>query len=425
MFNSFIKKIANRYIWSRKSEAFISIVSIFAVLGVAIGVAVLNITLSIMTGFETELQNKLVGSSHVFIGKVAGNIDNWERVSSSIEEIDGITGVSPYAQGQVMLSDKRSSHGLLIKGIIKDGSAYEELKSYQLSDEEVSSIFTTTKVRNELSTGEVTQADLPNILVGNGLSRKLGLHTDKIVSLISPNVVSGPFGLAPRYKRYNISGFYKSGLSGYEEGLAYTSLKAVQKFFKLGKSITGFEISVNDPKKAPQIKQEIISKLREMKFYDLYVQDWTETNKGLWDAIKLEKRVYFIVLLLLIVLASFSIVTTLVMIVLEKRKDIAVLRTLGASSRNIRNIFIYIGAFIGFSGTVLGLILGYIVCLFLSEFGFELPKNVFPTDTVPVVINISNFILVGVCAFVICLLATIYPARRASKLEPCEILRYE
>ena len=421
MISKFTRKIAKRYLWAKKSEAFISIVSIFALIGVAVGVAVLNITMSIMTGFEQELQNKLVGSSHIYIGRVNGGISNYDKLIDRVQALQSIKGLSPYVQGQVMLSANGKSQGLLLKGIIKDSLTYKELQSYQTNQILLDSIFEPTVVESDIN----EQAFVSNILLGQELIRRLGVVSGEFVSALSPQVVSGPFGLAPRSKRFFVKGFYKAGLSGYEEALAYTDLNSAQNFFKLPNQITGLEISVNNPERAPAVKQTIISELREMGLFDYYVQDWTELNKGLWEAIKLEKRVYFIVLLLLIVLASFSIVTTLVMIVLEKRKDIAVLRTLGASASVIRNIFILMGTIIGFLGTIIGLILGYIACVLLDTYGFQLPENVFPTDTVPVVINLTNFMIVGISAFLICIMATIYPARKASSLKPSEILRYE
>ncbi len=417
----FVKKIAHRYLWSRKGENFINAVSIFAILGVALGVAVLNITMAIMTGFEQELHKKLVGSSHIFVGNVSGPINDWDKIEASFSSITEINNIVPYVQGQVMVTAGQNSFGMMLKGLADNS---EVLKDFKLSDSS-----NVTKLWNIPTTNsnreEGTNANLPALLLGEGLKKRMPLYQNQVISVLSPKVISGPFGLAPRQSSFNILDFYSTGQSGYEENFAYTNIATAQRFLRMGKSVSGLEISLKDPNKSPQIKNILIDRLREQGNFNYYVQDWTEINSGLWEAISLEKRAYFIILMLLIVLASFSIVTTLIMIVLEKRKDIAVMRTLGAKASTIRNIFIYIGGMIGFLGTILGLILGLVGSFLLQEFGFKLPENVFPTNTLPIVIDYQNFLIVSFIAWVICLLATLYPARRASLLSPCEILRYE
>ena len=412
----FVGKIACRYLFARKGENFINLVSIFAVLGVALGVAVLNITMSIMTGFENELHNKLVGSSHVFVSSYGGKLGNSKEITAAINKLPEVKTAAPYVQGQVMLNADGRAQGVLLKGILKDSPSGQELLSYQKGNAVVSE-FLEVKTRT---------SRLPQILIGDSLRLKLGLYKGQKLSLVSPQFVPGPLGLAPKQLAAELTGFYKSGLSGYEEALAYTTLDSAARFFRYGDSVTGLEVSLHDPSTAGSTKLKIQDLLTSFVLDSpVYVRDWTELNSSLWEAISLEKRAYFIVLLLLIVLASFSIVTTLIMIVLEKRKDIAVLRTFGAQSGTIRKVFVLMGGSIGFVGTILGLILGAIACYILSEYGFKLPQNVFPTDTLPIEVDPLNFLIVGVVAWAICLLATIYPAYKASKVEPCEILRYE
>ena len=210
----------------------------------------------------------------------------------------------------------------------------------------------------------------------------------------------------------------------YEKALAYISISDAQKFFGLGDSVSGLEVRLDDIDLAPEVAQSIMDKASQLEEL-LYAEDWTQRNKPLWDAIRLEKKVYFIVLLLLVVLASFSIISTLIMIVLEKRKDISVLMTLGASSKSVANIFKYQGTVIGLIGTALGLAGGFLGCMLLKTYGFPLDERIFQMSQLPIKMEPLNFLLVGLAAFVICVLATIYPARRASKLEPSEVLRYE
>ncbi len=415
----FVKKIANRYLWSRKGENFINAVSVFAILGVALGVAVLNITMAIMTGFEQELHKKLVGSSHIFVGNVSGPITDWQGIEGSFRSIDEVENIVPYIQGQVMITAGQNSFGMILKGLADNS---EVLKDFKLSEAES---FSKLWNQNKAASESTSEPQLPSLLLGEGLKKRLPIYQHQVISLLSPKVISGPFGLAPRQSSFNILDFYSTGQSGYEENFAYTNITTAQRFLRMGDAVSGLEISLKDPNQAPRIKNVMIELLREQGNLNYYVQDWTEINAGLWEAISLEKRAYFIILMLLIVLASFSIVTTLIMIVLEKRKDIAVMRTLGAKASTIRHIFIYIGGMIGLLGTILGLVLGLIGSFLLQEFGFQLPENVFPTNTLPIVIDFQNFLIVAVIAWLICLLATLYPARRASLLSPCDILRYE
>ena len=270
--------------------------------------------------------------------------------------------------------------------------------------------------------GAIEPVHLPGILIGKELARSYGLSTNSIISLLSSNVSSTPLGLVPKFRRFVVVGSYNSGLIEYESGVAYAAIEEAQKFFKLGSSITGLEIRVKDVNTSREITVKVMDKLHEFPG-SFFAQDWTEANKPLWEAIRLEKRVYFIVLLLLVVLASFSIISTLVMIVLEKRKDIAVLKTLGASNRSVAGIFFIQGAVIGLLGTISGLLLAYIGCKTLQIYGFPLDERIFQMSQVPIRIVPLNFCLVGMSSFLICLLATLYPAWRASSLHPSEVLR--
>ncbi len=408
--SNFTKQIAQRYIWSKRKEAFITIITIFAILGVALGVAVLDITMSIMTGFEKELKEKVVGQSHISIYRYSGKAINSETAIKNLEGIEEIDSVSPLIQSQVLLSAGKSSKGILIKAIPTYGHLARELKNYLPENANLDSLFNAPDPTSKI----------PGIIIGEELQNQLGVIPGSIVSIMTPQVSSTPFGLTPKFKRFMISSTYKSGLVGYEGSLAYTSMDNMKRFFKITGS-TGIEVKVKDPDKVSKISKKIQKALG----VEYFVRDWIQQNKQLWEALSLEKKVYFIVLLLLIVLASFSIVASLIMLVMEKRKDIAILKTLGASNSNIANIFRLHGAFIGLTGTVLGTLLGIFGCLALRTYGFPLPEKVFPTDTVPVYISYFNFLLVAVSAFFICLLATWYPANKASSLNPTEILRYE
>lgn len=422
---AFSKRIALRYLWAKRPEAFISILSIISVLGVAIGVIVLNVVMAVMTGFEHELREKIVGAnSHVVVRRTVGRIDEWEAVSARIQSVADVQSVSPFTYHQALVRTDSGASGVLVRGVLKGSSAADQVRSYVGRQETFDNLFSAPAVITHDETGQEQSAQLPGLLVGRELAQSLGLFPGSSVSILTPTMTSTPFGLVPRFRRFLVVGHYSSGLVGYESELAYASLPDAQAFFGMGNSVSGLEVRVADIDKAPQVARAILDQLGGLG-EGFLVQDWTETNKALWDALRLEKKVYFIVLLLIVVMASFSIVSTLVMIVLEKRKDIAVLMTLGASSKNIARIFWIQGAAIGLVGTILGLVGGVAGCILLREYGFPLDERIFQMSQVPVRIEPINFVVTGVCAFFICLLATIYPARRASSLQPVDVLRYE
>jgi lipoprotein-releasing system permease protein len=420
-----------RYLWSKRSEAFITIITVVSILGVAIGVMVLNMAMAIMTGFQSELKSRIVGAnSHILIRSLDGRMSGWREVANRIAAVQGVTSVSAFTQHQALIKSERPfggerAVGLLIRGIEKGSSAAGQVGSYmKLTPEEELPLFSPPPLVVHRTDGTEDEATLPGIIIGRELQRTLGVLVGSPVSILSPQVTSSPFGLMPRFKRFVVAGIYQSGLIEFESGLAYANLPDAQQFFGMGDGVSGLEVRVANIDRAPQVTSLIMSDLKDLAA-GLYAQDWTETNRPLWEALKFERRVYAIVLLLIIVMASFSIVTTLIMLVLEKRKDVAILRTMGATSQAIGTIFFVQGAIIGALGTLLGLVLGVLGCLGLTWYGFPLDEQIFQMSTVPVHMEPLNFILVGAVAFLICCLATLYPAWRASQLHPSEVLRYE
>lgn len=422
----FSKKIALRYLWSKRSEAFISIITVISIIGVAIGVMVLNIVMAVMTGFEHELREKIVGTdSHIVINnRTGGRIDGWQGVVAEISKVPEVLSVSPFTYNQVLIRSESRSAGLLIRGIQQNSASAEQVKSYLGPKQSLDTLFTPPSITVLMASGEENEATIPGILIGKSLAHSLGVFAGTPVSILSPQVSSTPFGLVPSFRRFVVVGTYSSGLVEYENGVAYVALEEAQRFFGMNDSVTGLEVRVRDINDAPRLAGKVLDLLGGPAS-GFSVRDWTETNKPLWDAIQLEKRVYFIVLLLIIVMASFSIVTTLIMIVLEKRKDIAIMKTLGASTASVGRIFRVQGAVIGGLGTTIGLVLGYGGCLALQKFGFPIDERIFQMSTLPIHIDPMNFVMVGVAAFLICFFATMYPARRAAQLEPSEVLRYD
>lgn len=421
----FERFVALRYLKSKRKEVFISIITIISLVGVAVSVMVLNIVLSVMTGFEEELQAKLIDSNaHITLKHYMGSLEGYDELAQELSTLPLVESVFPYTYSQAMIRNEKSARGLLIRGIHKSDAPIQKLSQYLKDPSQIERIFKRASVRVDRPDGGDDIVELPTIFIGEELQQKLGVFEGSIVTLLSPEVSSSPIGLVPRHRRFVVGGVYSSGLSEYESGLAYISIKEAQDFFKLDDTVTGIEMMIKDRNKTKSV-MDTIANLLASRDTGFYLTDWTDQNKPLWDAIQLEKRVYFIVLLLLILVASFSIVATLVMVVMEKSRDIAILKTMGASDNQILKIFILQGSIIGFSGVILGTILGYLGGLVLREYGFPIDARVFSIDTVPVHMIPENFLLVAVAGFFITSLAGIYPAFRASRLSTADALRYE
>lgn len=457
----FAHTIAARYIWSRRSEAAIRLITIFSIVGVCIGVVTLNVVMAVMSGFQVTLKEKLVGAeAHVTVRSVRGSLSDWERYRDQIAGIAGVRSVAAFTYNQALVRTESYATGVIVKGVEEGSPIAEQLLTYVDGDHEVlNALFHPSPVATGgpnlqdsrtdkasagardaqraapgdpsriVSDGSSVEAGasrgetiLPSILVGKELARNLSLIPGESVSLLSSQVASTPFGLVPRYRRFSVAGIYASGLVEYEGGIVYAPIGIAQQFFRLENSVSGLEVRLDNLDDAPRIAQDILARLGNA---GIYAQPWTESNRAFFEAMKLEKRVYFIVLCLIVVMASFSIISSLIMVVLEKRKDIAILRTLGATSRSIALTFQMQGLIIGGVGVGSGLLLGLMVCLGLQRYGFPIDERIFRMSTLPVHIDPVNFAAVGLVAFLICFGATVYPARRAAALDPCEVLRYE
>ena len=419
---SFSRKIALRYLWSRRGEAFITIISVIALLGIAIGVAVLIVSMAVMDGFEVALRDKAVGASHVHVYRYAGPIADWVEVRNEICAVPGVAAAAGFTEHQALISVSGQVRGVLLRGIEPGSPTAADLERSVEKSDFLNALFNPPALPVVRPDGE-GEAELPGLLVGRELQRRLTLFNGQPVALLSSQVGSSPFGLIPRNRRFLVVGNY-TGLASYEELVVYSSVEATQDFFRMAGAVSGIEVTVTDIDQSRVVAGRIQSVLQGRFGGGYLVRDWSERD-NVWAALELERQVYFVVLLLIVVMASFSIVTTLIMIVLEKRRDIAVLRTLGASTKSVARIFVMQGAILGAIGTALGLLLGYLGAVLLREYGFELPENVFPTQTVPVLLKPVNFMVIGVAAFIISCISTIYPAWRASRLEPTEALRYE
>ena len=412
-----------RYLRARRHEVFISLITMISMVGVTIGVMTLNIVLAVMTGFEEDLRDRILGfNPHVVISSLQGFVDGYAEVVDTVSQVPEVVAVAPFVYGQVMVSAGQSVSGSLVRGVDPSlASAVVDIEAH-LSFGEVDQLG--QKQELTFQTEETVQTvQLSGVLVGHELARQLGVFVGDPINIISPlSTTPGPLGVVPRVKRFMIVGVFDAGMFEYDSALIYMSLADAQQFFTLGEQVTGVEVKIRDVYQAQTVARELEGVLG----FPYTTRDWTEVNSNIFAALKLEKVVYFIVLLLIVLVAAFNIIATLIMVVMEKRKDIAVLKSMGATGNAISRIFIYKGLIIGVVGTLMGTLLGWVGCWLLDRYEFiELPKDVFYVSTLPVKMYAENFFIVGVASMIICLLATIYPARQAARLAPVEVIRYE
>jgi len=412
--------IGLRYLRAKRKEAFISLITVISMVGVMIGVMTLNIVLSVMTGFEEDLRDRILGfNPHVVVLSYSGSIPDYQSVVDQVLAVPGVVVAEPFVYGQVMLSTRQNVSGILVRGVLPAPGGAVDLERH-LIEGHVDALAKLHPVERDKEIGGTVS--LPGMIVGKELARQLDLAVGDAVNMISPMGKPTAAGLVPRVKRFVLVGTFDSGMSEYDSSLAYISLPEAQRFFDLGSAVTGIEVRVRDLYNA----SNIAALIRKELGFPYRVRDWMEVNHSLFSALKLEKTVYFIVLLLIILVAAFNIVATLIMVVMEKRKDIAILKSMGATAAGVGRIFVLKGLIVGVVGTLSGNLLGYLGCLALRRYQFiKLDPNVFYTSTVPVKMYPEYFAVVTVASIAICLLATIYPARQAARLVPVDVIRYE
>jgi len=409
--------IGLRYLRARRQETFISLITVISVLGVMIGVMTLNVVMAVMSGFEETLRDRLLGiNAHISVVKSGDPMRDYERVIEKLRQEKDIIAASPTVYGQVMLTSGARVSGVVVRGVDPDRvNQVVDLQSYLLKGK-----LAALKSRHPIQVDE-RRVLLPGIILGERLASQLGVFEGSPVQVVSPLGSPTAIGVIPKVRRFVVIGIMKTGMSEIDSAVVFMGLAEAQNFFDLEGAATNIEMKIRDVKNS----RAVAERLQRQLGFPYLAEDWTRLWPNLFSALQLEKTVYFLVLLLMILVGAFNIVATLVMVVMEKRKDIAILRSMGATQQSIRKIFLFKGCFIGVVGTVLGVLLGLLVCGFIAQYEFALPEGMFLISTVPVRVYWSNFLLVAVASFIVCLLASIYPSRQAAKLDPVEIIRYE
>lgn len=415
--------ISLRYLKTKRRQGFISLISIISVAGVTVGVMALIVVLAVMTGFTDSLRDKILGiNSHIVVQKLGGRIDGYQSLSGQLLQADGVMAATPYTYSQTMLSVPDASSGAIIRGIDPATAAEVLSLNSQLIKGSVDNLEEAPLPADRGRDNSATAPVLPGIILGKELARNLNVGLNDKVRLFSPAGPLTPMGVIPKIKTCLVVGIFDTGMYEYDSSLAYISLNTAQNFLELGSSIHGIELRVDDIYRASKIAADLEKKLG----FGYIVKDWISMNKNLFSALKLEKTAMFIVLALIVLVAAFNIISTLIMVVMSKGRDIAILKSMGATSMGIMRIFIYEGLIIGLSGTVLGVAGGLMLCKILSKYQFiKLPSDVYPITTLPIKVLPMDVALVAISAALITLLATIYPSWKASKIEPAVALRYE
>ena len=415
MFRPLEVYIGLRYTRAKRRNHFISFISLTSMLGIALGVTALITVLSVMNGFERELRHRILGmASHATISGVDGTLPGWAPLVEKTREHSEVIGVAPYIQGEAMLNRGGAVRGALVRGVLPD------------AEPEVSDI---DRFMEEGSMGSLQSGEY-NVILGVGLAAALGARVGTKVTLIAPQATVTPAGVLPRLRRFTVTGIFRVDHGQFDTALAVTHLDDAAKLFQLSDRVSGLRIKLQDMDDAPRISKELA-----LSFGGRYwVRDWTQHNANFFRALKTEKTVMFVILTLIVAVAAFNIVSTLVMVVTDKEADIAILRTLGTSPASVMMIFFVQGTLIGLIGTLLGMIGGVMLAtnvetvvpaieaFFNTKF---LPPDIYYISEVPSDMRWPDVFLISGVAFVMSMVATIYPAWRASRTQPAEALRYE
>lgn len=415
MFRPFEVFIGLRYTRARKRDHFISFIAILSIIGIALGVLVMITVLSVMNGFQKEVRERLLGAaSHATVNGIEGSLADWQDVISHAKQHPRVIGAAPFVRTEGMLTNGPLVSASFVRGVIPE------------QESEVSEIGESMLVGdiNDLKPGEF------NIILGKQLARSLGTNLGEKVTLVTPQANITPAGILPRLKRFTVVGVFEIGHSQYDGGLAVVHMQDAARLLRLGKSATGVRLKIDDIFAAPIVSRELVENMQG----GYLVNDWTRVHANFFRAVDIEKKMMKIILTLIVIVAAFLIIVTMVMSVNEKQSDIAIMRTLGASPASIMKIFVVQGFIIGFLGITIGVALGIALSLNVSEIvgaienmlGTKfLSPDVYIISDIPSDLQMADVWFIATTAFIINIVAALYPAKRAANTQPAEALRYE
>ena|SRR5690348_12765292 len=413
-FSGFEWLVAGRYLRAKRQESFISVISGFSLIGIALGVATLIIVMSVMNGFRAELLGRILGlNGHMIVQSTSGSIPNYDAMVARMRKIPGVTGATPFIEGQVLVNAQGESFGALVRG---------------LEPGDLKRLTAVSSTMTPQALADFSKDD--SVILGSRLAERLGLAPGMTVTLVAPNGDITPFGSTPRIKTYRVAGTFKIGMSEYDQTYIFMPLSESQLFFGLGDAVQGVEVMVSKPDEVAAWRNAIARAAGTT----VRLVDWQQMNSSLFGALTVERNVMFLILTLIILVAALNIISGLIMLVKDKGGDIAILRTMGASKGSVMRVFFIAGAFIGTTGTVLGVLIGVVFCAnietirqFLSRVtGTTLfDPTIYFLSQMPAKIDPYDVIAVIAMALSLSFLATLYPSWRAARLDPVEALRYE
>lgn len=406
-------KISNQYLRSNRKKGFVSFISGVSMVGLILGVMTLITVLSVMNGFHKELRERVLSAiSHSTISEYGGTLNNWAELRLEINKHENVVNSSPYIERYGLLSINGKAKGISVRGI---DPVLEQQTSVLL---------------NKIKSGKVDLSGA-NIMIGSGLAAQLGTTVGEKITLLTPEISSSIIGIQPRFKRFTVSGIFNAGINEYDNNLAFIHLKQAQKLYSMKGKVSGIRLKVDNLFKANEITTEIVNNIDKKRYYGI---DWMQKKANFIKALNLEKQMIGIILSLIIAVAAFNIVSMMVMVVTDKKADIAILRTIGMTPKRIVRIFFYQGITIGVVGIVIGVILGVALSLNIesvvsgieSILGFQFfPKDVFYINRFPSEIHNMDVIKVAIGAFILVIIASIYPAKRAGKVKISKVLNHE
>ena len=407
--------ISTRYLRGTRGHGFLSFISVVSMLGLAIGVAVLIVVLAVMNGFARELQTRILSvTAHAELSGLTGHLTDWRHDQAQALKMPGVLAAAPYIEAQALLVHGAHTAGSSVRGVLPA----EERRTVGLAD----------RIRD--GSIDSLRDGSYHIILGDALAAQLGVRSGDSLVLVAPLGDATPAGVQPRMRRFRVTGLFHSGMYEYDSGLALINLQDAARLYEMGDTVTGIRLALADPFQAPQL----VRSLAESLGGGYYVSDWTTSHRNFFRSIQITKGMLFIILLLVVAVAAFNIVSALVMVVKDKRADIAILRTLGAAPRNILAVFSLQGAFIGLLGTGAGAVLGLVISAHLESMvhGLErlldtsfLNPKVYLMSDLPAYAEWGDVLRICGTAFLLCALATLYPAWRAAGTQPAEALRHE